>query len=200
MHTRTYLSVLLFLLLLGDASTKGACDAPSDRSCCDPQCNCFVDGAVCKLVCTTKIIETVCYGCESEKICVPGPSRRCETCCQQACKCDCRSVLVWTKWIPHCAEIVCRTKLKKYVVTKQVPSYKWVVVPACQCDVATDITKPAPRDSELGEELVATDDEIISLTSANRLVRKNATELKPISTEKTAQQANRPVFVRSLFR
>lgn len=160
MHRRTCLSFLVVALLLSNASGGGL----SDRSCCDQpgeRCN---HGAVCKLVRTTKTIETVCYGCESEKICIPGPSQRCGTCRQQACRCDCRSLLVWTKWIPGCAQVVRRKTLKKYVVTKEVPSYKWVVVPACQCDAADDIAKPAPSGSQVGDELPATDDEIVSLT------------------------------------
>ncbi len=178
MHRRTGLSLLSVALLLSIAPTPGFCGDSRDLNCCAPPAKCG-GGGVCKLVCTTRVLETVCYGCECEDVCVPGPSRRCCTTCQQACDCDCRSMFVWSKWIPGCAKLFHRKRLKKYLVTKEVPSYKWIVVPACRCGCASDITKPAPPGSQLGDELPATDKEIASLTSARRAT--------PRSSEQTAR-------------
>ena len=168
MHRRTCLSLLSVALLFSSASTQGFCGDWRDRNGCDQSAKFGSGCAVCKLVCTTRIIETVCYGCACEEICVPGPSRRCCTIRQQACERDCRSMFVWTQWIPGCARLFHRKTLKKYLVTKEIPSYKWVVVPACRCDCASDITKPAPPGSKLGDQFPATNNEITSLTTANR--------------------------------
>ncbi len=166
MFCRTCLSFLLMVpFLLSDASAKDAAHDSCDRRGCGHSCNSCDCGTVCKLVCTVKEIETVCYGCERGRVCIPGPSHRCQKCRQQACKCDCRSKLVWTEWIPGRAHVACRNTLKKYVVTKEVPSYKWVVFPNCRCDGEKDVIKSAPPGSELGDEFPAADDEIIPPTN-----------------------------------
>jgi hypothetical protein len=55
-----------------------------------------------------------------------------------------------------------RKKLTKYVATREVPSYKWVVVPACQADSAAggDVVKAAPRNARLGDQYAVGNDEL----------------------------------------
>src|SRR5262245_40515370 len=65
-------------------------------------------GKLCKLVCETKKLTAICYGCDCKDMCVPGPSRQgckhCATC--DACSAnpgDCRSTppkceFCWRDW------------------------------------------------------------------------------------------------------
>jgi hypothetical protein len=102
---------------------------------------------VCRLVKEEKKVEIVCWGCKTEDFCLPGPSKPgCEH-CEYVCD-DCEEgtgpdaiqtkakKFVWTEWIPGCsAKVHTKKKLMKKVVTKKVPSYKWVVEDLCpQCD------------------------------------------------------------------
>ena len=109
--------------------------------CCCSECGCN-DGVrkVCRLVCETKKIETVCYGCECEDFCLPGKScRGClnsEEVCAEGCSEDCCAHkplcnLEWFNWTPGCAKVHNRKKLVKYIVVKEVPSYKWKVEEVC---------------------------------------------------------------------
>lgn len=158
MHIRIALYMGFVALLMSNAPLRGLADDSCHQDCCQ---GCMV----CKLVCTTKTIQAECYRCEHETICVPKPSKPCKTCRQPASQCDCRCKFVWTKWIPGCADLVCRKKLKKYVVTKEVPSFKWVVVPACQCNQDKDVTKPTPARAQLGDEFAVSDADIRQLTN-----------------------------------
>lgn len=94
----------IFLLLSQTANAGGPC--------CD-QCG---DDMVCKLVKTTKKIKVICYGCECDTVCIPGPSSKCTEHCETICKggkncsdkCTCGKspvcTLKWTEWIPGCAK------------------------------------------------------------------------------------------------
>jgi len=104
---------------------------------CGCQENCC---KVCRLVCEEKKVEVVCWGCECEDFCVPGPSKpgckHCEIVCDE-CAADSKvhshaKKFVWTEWIPGCAEIHTKKKLMKKTIVKKVPSYKWVVEDLCK--------------------------------------------------------------------
>ena len=116
--------------------------ARAGSGCC-AACGC-TEGCqkVCRLVCENKKITTTCWGCQSEEFCVPGPSqpncRHCDLVCDDndpKSPCVKPKKLVWTEWIPsgH-AKVHTKKKLMKRIVTKTVPSYKWVVEDLCsQC-------------------------------------------------------------------
>ena len=92
---------------------------------CGCQCECQ---KVCRLICETKKVTKPEYSCECEDFCVPGASDHCVTYDECGCKKH-----VFT---PNCATVRTRTKLVKKEVTKEVPSYRWVVekvCPACAC-------------------------------------------------------------------
>ncbi len=99
---------------------------------------------VCRLVVDEKSVEVVCWGCEREDFCVPGPSTsKCSKCSRI--ECDCLAGLnkkviskpkkfVWTEWLPGTATIRTKKKLMKRTTTKKIPSYKWVTEQVCdQC-------------------------------------------------------------------
>ena len=127
--------------MLAQTTVAGDC-------CCHCGDNCGVR-KVCRLKEGTKKIEKVCYGCECEDYCLPGKScRGClhaeNNCDDGNCGCDsgCSSCegkkeskpwccLEWFDWKPSCAEVRTRKKLIKYVVTKEVPSWKWEVEEVC---------------------------------------------------------------------
>ncbi len=107
------------------------------------RCNCHDRcHKVCRLVCEEKKVEVVCWGCEAEDFCVPGPScPKCEHCEMVKCGgeeggndavCTQPTKFVWTEWIPGCAKIFTKKKLMKRTITKKVPSYKWVVEDLCK--------------------------------------------------------------------
>ncbi len=124
------------------AAAGGLCCALCGQS--DENCE-----KVCRLVPTEKKITVTCWGCESEDICLPGPSRASCRHCEIACDVDggecshCRGLLrryfVWAEWTPcsHpcllCTQpkIVTKKKLMKKTVTKTIPAYKWVVEDLC---------------------------------------------------------------------
>ncbi len=87
---------------------------------------------VCHLVKSTKTVTKTCYDCTSEDVCVPGPSTKCKKHVEPADgKCNFLCNITWTEWIPGCAKMRTRNKLTKYIVKKEVPSYKWVVSKCC---------------------------------------------------------------------
>ena len=119
---------------------------------------------VCRLVCEEKKVEVVCWGCQCEEFCLPGPG--CPGCkhCEEVCG-DCEAGgdpqkpqakskrFVWTEWFPSHAEVHVKKKLMKKVVTKKVPTYKWVVEDLCaQC--------AAKGAAESGEKTVAMHEEV----------------------------------------
>ncbi|MDX1962557.1 MAG: hypothetical protein SFX18_05345 [Pirellulales bacterium] len=102
--------------------------------------------SVCRLVCEEKKVEVVCWGCQVEEFCLPGPSHPgcqhaetvCDFCDEAAEKNPTHSkpkLFVWTDWIPGCATVHTRKKLMKRTITRTVPSYKWVLEDICdQCE------------------------------------------------------------------
>ena len=135
------------ILVIAFAAIALAKDAMAGGGHC-AHCGCqAATQKVCRLVKEEKKVELVCWGCQSEDFCLPGPSKRgcqhreivCDDCEENA---DSHAPqakakkFVWTDWIPGCSATVhTKKKLMKKVVTKKVPSYKWVVEDLCsQCD------------------------------------------------------------------
>jgi hypothetical protein len=150
-------------------------------------------GKVCRLVCETKKLTAVCYACECDEICIPGPSRpgckHCATCgldgtCECGPACDgCQGhtpacEFCWRDWFAcGCARPRTVTLLTKYEAEKEIGWYHWEVVDAACCDRVTDggraephrsIYKPAPADAELGAVLAVSDEEWAELASLLR--------------------------------
>ncbi len=162
-----------------DAGAACANDCCGD-GCCDNDCG---SGKVCKLVCTTKKVKTICYGCKCEDFCVPGRSERGCTHCESVGDCGCDTdccghapscCIKWTEWIPGCATMRTRKKLVKYEAVKEVPSYKWEVVDACGCNQDNCCVKAAPAGAKLGDTY--------ELTDAERKQYKEYLGDKPIQT------------------
>jgi hypothetical protein len=148
-----FLSVAVLGLLV-QAAHAGDCGCQamasdccgSCNSCCDPCCGdcCGGSGKRCELKIGKKKIKVTCYGCECKETCLPGPSKKgcthCEELCGNcgSCGCDCSCdhkpacKVRWTDWCPSpCARMYNVKKLVKYEAEKEVPDYKWVVVDCC---------------------------------------------------------------------
>jgi hypothetical protein len=103
--------------------------------CCD-HCGCDCGcRKVCHLKCDVKKVTKIEYSCECEDFCVPGKSQKCGT----KCECHCKQCLLGCRehccekpvYKPTCAEVHTKKKLIKHEVTKEVPTYKWVVETVC---------------------------------------------------------------------
>lgn len=85
---------------------------------------------VCHVKCETKKVPKVEYSCECEDFCVPGPSLKAGyECGTPDCK-GCSKCKV--KWVPQCADVYTRHKLKKTTTEKEEIAYKWVVETFCE--------------------------------------------------------------------
>jgi len=115
--------------------------AGAGEPCCC-QCGCGACQKVCRLVREEKTVSITCWGSKCEDFCLGGPSHiNCKhvdevcTICDDPTKCDNVSSkpkkFVWYDWCPSWAKQHTKTKLMKKVVTKKVPSYKWVVEDLC---------------------------------------------------------------------
>jgi len=152
-------------------------------------------GKVCKLVCETKKLSSICYGCQCKEICIPGPSRpgckHCATCfgkCEPAACGDCQDhqpkcEFCWRDWFAcGCARPRTVRVLTKFQAEKEICWYHWEVVDAACCDCVSkndrsgaadknstkaDRTfyKPAPEGAELGDVLAVSDDEWVKLSA-----------------------------------
>jgi hypothetical protein len=136
----TIIAAFIFTALSQTAFViAGACRC--DHCGCNRGCQ-----KVCRLVCEEKKVDVICWGCKCEDFCVPAPStpgcRHCENICETCDAAgDCtkpRSQVkkfVWTDWTPSCAKIYTKKKLMQRVVSKKIPSYKWVVEDLCpECE------------------------------------------------------------------
>ena len=95
--------------------------AAGDCCChCGCQSNC---SKVCRLVCEVTKVSKPVYDCECEDFCVPGKS----DCCVVCDECGNRKKV----YTPTCGQVRTRTKLVKHVETKEVKTYKCVVVDLC---------------------------------------------------------------------
>jgi hypothetical protein len=171
------------------------CDSP-------PTC-----GKVCRLVCETKKLTAICYGCECDEICIPGPSRpgckHCATCGADAdcgeCDSSCTGCqghppaceFCWRDWFAcGCAKPHPVRVLTKYQAEKEISWFHWQVVDAASCGCVADcgqtadqrrcVCKPAPADAELGDVLAVSDEEWAEL----------ATILNPDKTGASGQLAH----------
>jgi hypothetical protein len=132
---RSFAAVLVALL-----AAAAATPATAEDSCCHCGGGCKVR-KMCRLVCETEVIKDYCYGCECEDFCIPDHAKRgclhCDGCCGELEDCDCCSQRPWCKlewfnWCPTCAKPKCVKKLVKYEISREVPSYKWVVETVCE--------------------------------------------------------------------
>ena len=154
MSPRIVFSALLSAVVFcaASATTSFGCDHCG----CAAQCQ-----KTCRLVCETKKVDVVCWGCKCEDFCVPGPSKLCSKHCEMVCdECDttpdAKGVcyqphkFVWNEWIPGCcAKVHTKKKLMKKTITKTIPSYKWVVENLCpQCQAHAQ-SAPVPAGTEL---------------------------------------------------
>src|SRR4051812_35136558 len=100
--------MLLCSLLVVAAITNIVGQLHADHTCC-AQCG-GTDGCqkVCRLVCETKKITTICWGCQREDFCIPGPSsvacRHVDYVCgddtDPKAPCSEPKKFPWTEWIP----------------------------------------------------------------------------------------------------
>jgi hypothetical protein len=118
----------------------GAIAAGCDH--CNRDCGCR---KVCRLVCEEKKVEITCWGVECEDFCLPKHGKpgckHCELVCDEDCGDPEQKVhtgpkkFVWHDWCAGGAKIYTKKKLMKKVVTKKVPTYKWVVEDLCgECE------------------------------------------------------------------
>ena len=111
---------------------------------CCARCGCVAScQKTCRLVTEEKKVEVVCWGCKCEDFCVgchsvPGCEHRDDVC--GACDfpkgtgevCTKPHIFAWTEWKPPSrATVHTKKKLIKKVITKKVPSHKWVVEDLC---------------------------------------------------------------------
>lgn len=99
---------------------------------CGCDCGCR---KVCHLKCDVKKVTKVEYSCECEDFCVPCRSEK----VGYKCECHCKECLLGCR--EHCCEkpvykptgaiLHTKKKLVKHEVTKEVPTYKWVVETVC---------------------------------------------------------------------
>jgi hypothetical protein len=92
------------------------------------------------LVCEDKKVDVICWGALCEEFCIPCHGRKgCEHCEMVCGECDCDPEtptskpkrFIWSDWMPTRATMFTRTKLMKKTITKEVPTYKWVVEDLC---------------------------------------------------------------------
>jgi hypothetical protein len=146
---------LIFVPLFSLITSLGPFNCYAQQCQC---CGCKTDSAkVCRLVCEEKKVEVVCWGCQSEDFCVPGPAcpkaQHCEKVCAN-CSQDVKQNSVeskskkftWTEWLPVSASLYTKKKLMKQTITKKVPSYKWVVEDLCStCQTQQPLLKIDPN-------------------------------------------------------
>jgi hypothetical protein len=140
-HAKLSLSVVSVVCLLQTIVAADECILDWSRPAC---------GKVCKLVCETKKLTAIGYGCECKDICIPDPSRAgckhcavcygkgaCDTCggCQS---CPPKCQFCWRDWFAcGCAEPRSVRVLTKYQAEKKICWYHWEVVDAACCDGAS---------------------------------------------------------------
>lgn len=127
-------------------TSREALGASSLGGCC--RCGCAEATQVCRLVCEEKKVQVTLWGVKDEDFCVPGPSRPVGKDCEmvgdpkenEKTPCYEPKKFSWTQWAPSgCPTLFTKQKLMKKVVTKTVPSYKWVVEDLCaECEKALE--------------------------------------------------------------
>lgn len=107
---------------------------------------------VCRLVCEEKRITVTCWSCECEDFCLQGPNwptcRHADVACEDdgECRDPHPKLFIWSTWKPlTCPKLMTKKKLQKKIVSRKVPSYKWVVEDLCQaCESDVEVT-PVPK-------------------------------------------------------
>jgi hypothetical protein len=105
-----------------------SCQPAAAGECCQ-HCGCQSGvRKVCRLTCEIKQVPETKYSCECEDFCVPGPAARCGHVCEADCNgCEqCKP-----NWVPQCASVYTRTKIKKTTIDSDKKVYKWVVEYVC---------------------------------------------------------------------
>lgn len=131
----------LTALLVAAGTAMSLSIANADDGCCS---HCGHNGAcrkVCRLVEEEKKVEIVCWGTKCEEFCAPCCSKKdceyCEEVCGECDPSDPNAVhakakkFIWRTWIPGSARMYTKKKLMKKVITKKIPSHKWVVEDMC---------------------------------------------------------------------
>lgn len=147
-------AIIVTLAFAAFASLAWRSYAIAGDGCCS-QCGCQCEcSKICRLVCEEKKVEVICWGCQCDDFCVPGPS--CPGCqhCDEACiptpgdqqkknLCAGPQRFLWTEWGPsESAKVYTKKKLMKKVEIRKVPAYKWVVQDLCPNCAANP--QPAP--------------------------------------------------------
>ena len=161
--------------------------ASADDCGCESACG---NGKICKLQRTTKKIKVTCWGSETVDKCIPCPSTKqcshCESVCKPKCGSCCKDrqfcKFSWTDWCPGSAKKITVKKLVKYVVVKEVPSYKWVVVDSSESgDDSAVLTKPAPPTARVGDRYTLTQAELDQIPAMMARLPK-IRNVTPVST------------------
>jgi hypothetical protein len=155
-RSRKNLLAVVLTTSLVVVNVAATCLAVGHKCCghcgCEAECR-----KVCQLVCEEKKVEVICWGCQCEDFCLPGPGTPGCTHCEQVCAdcngpCDCTKPhaepkrFLWTSWLPSCGELHTKKKLMKKVVTKKVPTYKYVVEDLCAtCAAGCEEAPSAPE-------------------------------------------------------
>lgn len=133
---RVALAVVAVIVSLGVSAGEVLCTQCGAPGACQK---------VCRLVTEEKKVEVVFWGVKCEEFCMPGRCRpgcqTCETACGEGTSGHVThgsgKKFVWTEWVPGQAQVPTKRKLMKKIVTKTVPSHKWVVDNLCSdCAVA----------------------------------------------------------------
>jgi hypothetical protein len=159
----------------------------AQECCCSCGCVTCVR-KVCHVKCETKKVPKTTFTCECEDFCVPGPSKKCGYDCEVDChgceKCK-------PHWIPQCAKVHTRHKLKKVVTDKEEKTYKWVVETFCEKCACRCVTTEAGLRQLQAQDLAAeteSAEEAAALQAAfaaepfDRSVRPAAFQLPGLST------------------
>lgn len=148
-------SIILSAMLYAFAGTLSW--LPNTGSACELCCalcgQAEAQTRVCRLVCSEKKITVTCWSCECEDFCLPGPSwpsgRNAEVACadeDSPCREPHPKLFIWSHWKPLTGpKLMTKQKLHKKIVSKKVPSYRWVVQDLCQdCEADVELT-PVPQ-------------------------------------------------------
>ncbi|QDU25213.1 hypothetical protein ETAA8_02760 [Anatilimnocola aggregata] len=146
------------------------------QECC-VTCGCNVCiRKVCHVKCEIKKVPKIEYSCECEDFCVPGPSKKCGYECTPGCD-GCSQCKV--NWVPQCAEVHTRHKLKKTTVDKEEKTYKWVVETFCeQC-----ATRCVTSEKDLHKLQVASAEEPVTDVRSNNSPVQQASFEQPVRAE-----------------
>ena len=133
------------------------------------KCDCCGKGGACCTVCVLECyeaeVEVVCWKCECEEFCLPGPccqgcKNAVDPCCGKggckggACqkggglfgKC-CGKLFCWKDECPGCPKAHHRKVLYRKVEIVKVPAYRWVVQSCCgKCEAKIEGATVAPGD------------------------------------------------------